>query len=46
MPGDYPEFRDWSIPVVHLLQGVVEQEDGRAWDILISNVSQIAPAAE
>lgn len=41
MRGDYPEFRDWSIPLVRLLQGVVEQEDGRAWDILMSNVSQV-----
>lgn len=41
MRGDYPEFRDWSIPVVRLLQGVVEQEDGRVWDILMSNVSQV-----
>lgn len=41
MRGDYPEYRDWSVPVVRLLQGVVEQEDGRAWDILMSNSSQI-----
>jgi len=41
MRGDYPEFRDWSIPLVRLLQGVVEQDDGRAWDILMTNVSQV-----
>jgi hypothetical protein len=32
MRDGYPEFRDWSIAAVRLLQGVVEQEDGRPWD--------------
>ncbi len=41
MRGDYPEFRDWSVAAVRLLQGVVEQEDGRAWDLLMSNTSQV-----
>jgi hypothetical protein len=39
--GEYPEFRDWSIAAVRLLQGVIEQEDGRVWDILMANVSQV-----
>lgn len=37
MPNDYPEFRDWSVAAVRLLQGVVEIEDGRVWNILLSN---------
>lgn len=41
MLGEYPEFRDWSIAAVRLLQGVIEQEDGRVWDILMANVSQV-----
>lgn len=41
MRGDYPEFRDWSIAAVRLLQGVIEQEEGRAWDILMANVAQV-----
>ena len=36
MRGDFPEFRDWSIAAVRLLQGVVEQEDGRVWNLLLS----------
>lgn len=41
MRGDYPEFRDWSVAAVRLLQGVVEHEDGRAWDLLMSNTTQV-----
>lgn len=41
MRGDYPEFRDWSIAAVRLLQGVVELEDGRVWSLLLSSSSQI-----
>ncbi len=41
MRGDYPEFRDWSIAAVRLLQGVIEQEDGRAWDILMANSTPV-----
>lgn len=41
MRGDFPEFRDWSIAAVRLLQGVVEQEDGRVWNLLLSNSSPI-----
>ncbi len=41
MRGDFPEFRDWSIAAVRLLQGVIEQEDGRVWNLLLSNSSPI-----
>ena len=41
MRNEYPEFRDWSIAAVRLLQGVVELEDGRVWDLLLSNIPQI-----
>ncbi len=41
MRNEYPEYRDWSMPVVRLLQGVVEREDGKAWDVLMSNISQV-----
>lgn len=41
MLSELPEFRDWSIAAVRLLQGVVEAEDGRAWNLLLSNQSQL-----
>lgn len=41
MRDEYPEFRDWSIAAVRLIQGVVQIEDGRAWHILLANVPQI-----
>ncbi|EAQ78158.1 DUF4194 domain-containing protein [Blastopirellula marina] len=41
MRSDYPEYREWSLPLVRLLQGVIEQEDGKAWDVLMSNISQV-----
>lgn len=41
MRDELPEFRDWSIAAVRLLQGVVEAEDGRAWDVLLANVSAL-----
>ncbi|MBI3861035.1 MAG: DUF4194 domain-containing protein [Planctomycetia bacterium] len=41
MRGDLPDFRDWSIAAVRLLQGVVDTDDGRVWDVLMSNVSQL-----
>ena len=37
MRSELPEFREWSIAAVHLLRGVVEAEDGRTWDILLSH---------
>lgn len=30
-----PEFRDWSIAAVRLLQGVVYSDDTRTWDIVL-----------
>lgn len=36
-----PEFRDWSLAAVRLLQGVVYADDQRAWDAVLSNVSQL-----
>ena len=41
MRSEFPEFRSWGIAAVHLLQGVVEVEDGRAWDLVLSNRSQL-----
>lgn len=41
MRSDYPEFRDWSVAAVRLMQGVVELDDGRAWHLLLANSSQI-----
>lgn len=37
-PGD---FRDWSIPAVRLLQGVVYSDDAKAWDILLRSKSSL-----
>lgn len=41
MRGELPEFREWSVPAIRLLQGVIEATDGRLWDLLLSNVSQL-----
>ena len=41
MNNDLPEFEDWSIPTVKLLQGVVYAEEGRAWNLLLSNQSRL-----
>lgn len=41
MRDELPEFRDWSIPAVLLLKGVVDADDGRAWSLLLSNVSHL-----
>lgn len=41
MREDLPEFRDWSIPAVHLLQGVIDADDGRVWNLVLSNVSAL-----
>jgi hypothetical protein len=37
MRGDLPEFRDWGIPAVWLLKGVVDSDDDRVWNLLLSN---------
>lgn len=34
-PSTAPEFREWSIAAVRLLQGVVYAEDARDWDIVL-----------
>jgi hypothetical protein len=39
MRTDLPEFKDWSIAAIRLLQGVVEVEDGRVWNLVLSNLS-------
>jgi hypothetical protein len=36
-----PEFRDWSIAAVRLLQGVVYLDDGPEWGVLFSNKSRL-----
>ena len=36
-----PEFREWSIAAVRLLQGVIYADEDRVWNILLSNRSQI-----
>ncbi len=41
MSNDLPEFQDWSIPTVKLLQGVVYSEESRTWNLLLSNQSQL-----
>ena len=41
MGADLPDFRDWSIAAVRLLQGVVDADDGRVWNLLLSNGSQL-----
>lgn len=41
MRGEFPEFRDWSIPAVRLLRGAVDAEDARVWNLLLSNVSHL-----
>ena len=37
MRGDLPEYRDWGIAAVRLLQGVIEADDGRGWDLVLTN---------
>lgn len=41
MRGELPEYREWSLPAIRLLQGVVEADDPRVWDLLLSNQSQL-----
>jgi hypothetical protein len=36
-----PEFREWSVASVRLLQGVIYADEDRVWNILLSNRSQI-----
>jgi len=36
-----PEFRPWSDVAIRLLQGVIEAEDARTWNLLLSNVQAL-----
>jgi hypothetical protein len=36
-----PEFREWSMAAVRLLQGVVYLDDGPVWGIVCSNRSRL-----
>jgi hypothetical protein len=36
-----PEFRDWSIAAVRLLQGVVYSDDAKTWDIVLRSRSSL-----
>ncbi len=39
---DLPPFREWSIPAVRLLQGVVYNDDTAAWNALLDNQTPLA----
>lgn len=39
---ELPEFREWGIAAVRLLQGVVYADDERTWDLVLSSQSQLA----
>jgi len=36
-----PEFRDWSIAAVRLLQGVIYSDDAKTWDIVLRSRSTL-----
>jgi len=36
-----PEFRDWSVAAVRLLQGIIYSDDVRTWDIVLRSRSQL-----
>lgn len=36
-----PEFKEWSMAAVRLLQGVVYSDDGPVWNLLLTNHSRI-----
>jgi Domain of unknown function (DUF4194) len=43
MPAvELPEFREWSVAAVRLLQGVVYADESRAWEAVLSSQSQLA----
>src|SRR5919201_6455978 len=43
MPGaELPEFREWSVAAVRLLQGVVYADDPVTWGLVVSSQSQLA----
>jgi Domain of unknown function (DUF4194) len=39
--AELPEFRDWSIAAVRLLQGVVYADEPRIWEIVMSSQAQL-----
>lgn len=39
--AEAPEFRDWSVAAVRLLQGIVYSDDVRAWDALLRSRSTL-----
>ncbi len=41
MRGELPEFRDWGIAAVRLLQGVADADDERVWNVVLSNLSTL-----
>jgi hypothetical protein len=42
MPVELPEFREWSIAAVRLLQGVVDADEPHVWEIVLSSRAQLA----
>lgn len=38
---ELPDYREWSDIAVRLLQGVIYQEDGKSWDVLLRNISPL-----
>ena len=40
-----PEFRDWSIAAVRLLQGVIYSDDAKTWDILLRSDPRWKPTS-
>ena len=40
-PFEAPEFRDWSVAAVRLLQGVVYSDDAATWDIVLRSRSAL-----
>ena len=36
-----PEYREWSIAAVRLLQGAVYADDSRIWDVLMRSQSPL-----
>lgn len=42
MPAtELPEFREWGIAAVRLLQGVVYSDESRPWELVLSSQSQL-----
>lgn len=39
--GNLPEFKDWSIAAVRLLQGVIYSDDAATWEIVLGSQSTL-----